>query len=217
MGLLGPSVSPPWHYACGHGHTLGSPEMCPNTWGRPVIEHTGGEEAKLQRLSVHIWRKVGGGGGLKAKHRYGDGEDTKTHSKGSNSIYRRAQRQVRATSRHSNRSNSQVQTYRLSRTHAVVTYRSTCAIIPGTHRHPSTGHSPMQTHSYKDNHTKGLRLQLFIDTQCSNSQTVPASPTPGHQTVQLTATHFLLKAKPITTWQTQWQMRQPLTDIKSQE
>ena len=32
----------------------------------------------MQSLSCHIWRKVGGGGGLKAKHRYGDGEDTKT-------------------------------------------------------------------------------------------------------------------------------------------
>lgn len=56
----------------------------------------------------------------------------------------------------------------------------------------------MQTqHNYT--HTKGLQLQLFIDTHstgCSGSQTVQVTTaTPGHLVIQVMTIHYLLKAK----------------------
>lgn len=58
---------------------IGSPEICPNICGGPGVYYLGDEGPKLGSPSCRIWRKAGGRGCLKAKHRLGNRGDTTTH------------------------------------------------------------------------------------------------------------------------------------------
>lgn len=143
-----------------HGSLLVDPEthLGLQRWLCIVVEHMGGgEEAKLGSQSGHIWREVGGGGCLKAKLRYGDPE---TPSKESNSIHRRAQRQVSAPDR-------------LSGTQAVVPYRSaptdTIAQATAERRHPA------QLHPHK--RTPVTAAQRPAKEQCAQRWSYPSPGT----------------------------------------
>ena len=182
-----------------------------DTWVQTPGEHQGFSVWEVRRQTwgagVAIsGERVGGGGCLKAKYIHGGRGDTTTRSctakeasaftdVHSDELWPLADTVTEATAMH-----------RLSRTQAGVAYGSTYATAAGSHSHNSTGHSHMQTqHNYT--HTKGLHLQLFIDTHstgCSSSQTVQVTTaTPGHPVIQVPTIHYLLKAKNDNHMQTQ--------------